>query len=241
MTAMPQGLRFEAVDYRQDDFRLTADFTFLAGMTTAIIGPSGAGKSTLLDLIAGFVAPQGGRLLWEGRDLTPLPPSERPVTLVFQEHNLFGHLTAAQNVGLGLRPDLRLDAAGWDRVADALAAVGLRDMGPRRPAALSGGERSRVALARALLRHRPLLLLDEPFAALDPAMRADMADLLNGLRDETNSTMLFITHQEEDIRRLADRVMFLEAGKILLEEKVEDFLARRDPPAVAKFLDRSGS
>ncbi len=125
-------LRLDALEVAQDDWRLTADLAVDVGSATAIIGPSGAGKSTLLAAIAGFLAPTRGRVLWQGRDLGPLGPADRPVTLLFQEHNLFSHLTAAQNVGLGLRPDLRLDRAGWDRVDAALAAVDLAGLGARR-------------------------------------------------------------------------------------------------------------
>lgn len=235
------AIRLADVSVRFAEKRLAFDCTIPAGAAVAVAGPSGAGKSTLFNVIAGFEKPAGGSVTLFGEDMAGRDPAERPVSIVFQDNNLFAHLSAADNIGLGIDPGLRLDAAGRQSVSAALARVGLAGYEQRLPGSLSGGERQRVALARALVRRRPILLLDEPFAALDPAMRADMADLLNGLRDETNSTMLFITHQEEDIRRLADRVMFLEAGKILLEEKVEDFLARRDPPAVAKFLDRSGS
>ena len=99
-------LRLEGIEIVQDDWRMTADLALAAGSTTAFIGPSGSGKSTLLNVIAGFVDLARGRVTWEGRDLTELPPADRPVTLLFQDHNLFAHLTAAQNVGLGLRPDL---------------------------------------------------------------------------------------------------------------------------------------
>ena len=137
---------------------------------------------------------------------------------------------------LGIDPGLRLDSAGRQSVFSALSRVGLGGYERRLPGSLSGGERQRVALARALVRRRPILLLDEPFAALDPAMRADMAKLLLELRAETKSTLLFISHQPEDIRRLADRVLFLTAGAIVLDEPARDFLSRREPPAVAKFL-----
>lgn len=238
MTTTPTGLRFDAVDFRQDDFRLTAHFPVRAGTTTAIIGPSGAGKSTFLDLIAGFVRPEAGRICWDRADLTPLPPSERPVTLVFQEHNLFAHLTVAQNVGLGLRPDLRLDGEGWDRVAGALAAVGLVDMGRRRPAALSGGERSRVALARALLRNRPLLLLDEPFAALGPALRAEMLDLVARLREEQAATLLLVTHAPEDAQRISDQTVLVEGGRAWPPAPTEALFAD-PPPALRAYLGRT--
>jgi hypothetical protein len=135
-------LRLEGVEIDVDGWRLSADLALEAGTATAVIGPSGAGKSTLLAAVAGFLDPVAGRILWNGRDLTPLAPAQRPVTLLFQEHNLFAHLSAAQNVGLGLRPDLRLDRAAWARVEAALAAVGLGGLGRRRPAELSGASGS---------------------------------------------------------------------------------------------------
>lgn len=178
------GLCLDGLVIAQDAWRLTADLSVPPGSSTALIGPSGAGKSTLLDVVAGFLDPAAGRVSWQGRDLSGLAPAARPVTLLFQDHNLFPHMTVAENVGLGLRPNLRLGRDERDRVAGALAAVGLAGKEGRRPEALSGGERSRVALARALLRHRPLLLLDEPFAALGPALRAEMLDLVARIRAE---------------------------------------------------------
>jgi thiamine transport system ATP-binding protein len=221
-------LALEAVEVAQEDWRLTADLTLAAGSSTAVIGPSGAGKSTLLDLIAGFIAPVRGRVLWQGRDITALPPAERPVTLLFQSHNLFAHLTAAQNVGLGLRPDLRLDRAGWGRVDAALAEVGLGGMGERRPGQLSGGERGRVALARALLRARPLLLLDEPFAALGPALRTEMLGLVARIRAEQKATLVIVSHAPEDARRIAEQVVLVDAGHVHPPAPTEALFT--DPP-----------
>jgi thiamine transport system ATP-binding protein len=221
-------LRLEGIELVYDDWRLTADLALEAGTSTAVIGPSGAGKSTLLDLIAGFIAPARGRVLWQGVDITGLPPAERPVTLLFQSHNLFAHLTAAQNVGLGLRPDLRLDRGGWQRVAAALDAVGLTGMGERRPGQLSGGERGRVALARALLRARPLLMLDEPFSALGPALRAEMLDLVARIRAEQDATLVMVSHAPEDARRIADQVDQVESGRVHPPVATEALFA--DPP-----------
>jgi thiamine transport system ATP-binding protein len=228
-------LRLERVEIAQADWRLTADLAVEAGSATALIGPSGAGKSTILAAIAGFVMPRRGGILWAGRDITPLPPADRPVTLLFQEHNLFAHLTAARNVGLGLRPDLRLDRPGWRRVEAALAAVGLAGLGARRPAELSGGERQRVALARALLRARPLLLLDEPFAALGPALRAEMLELVARIRAEQNATLLMVTHQPEDARRIAGTTVLVEDGRVH-PPVLTDALFADPPPALRAYL-----
>lgn len=228
-------LRLERLAIEQGGWRIEADLAVAAGTTTAIIGPSGSGKSTLLAAIAGFVEPAGGRILWDGRDLGPLPPAARPLTLLFQEHNLFPQLTAAENVGLGLRPDLRLDRTGWARVEAALAAVDLAGKGARRPAQLSGGERQRVALARALLRHRPLLLLDEPFAALGPALRAEMLDLVARIRAEQGATLLLVTHAPEDARRIAGQVVLVDGVRAHPPTETGALFAD-PPPALRDYL-----
>jgi thiamine transport system ATP-binding protein len=221
-------LALERVEIVQEDWRMTADLALPAGSATALIGPSGSGKSTLLNAIAGFLAPARGRILWEGRDITALPPAERPLTLLFQEHNLFAHLTAAANVGLGLQPDLRLDRAGWARVEAALAEVGLEGLGERRPGQLSGGQRQRVALARALLRGRPLLLMDEPFAALGPALRAEMLELVTRIRAEHGTTLIVATHQPEDARRIAGLTVIVDGQRAFPPRATEAVFA--DPP-----------
>ncbi len=155
----------------QGDFTLRADWSLEPGARLAVIGPSGAGKSTLLAGIAGFAPLAGGTICWRGQDM-PARPDARPVAMLFQDHNLFPHLSVAQNVGLGLKPSLRLGAREAARVKDALASVGLEGLDTRRPAALSGGQQSRVALARVLVMARPIILLDEPFSALGPGQRA---------------------------------------------------------------------
>jgi thiamine transport system ATP-binding protein len=178
----------------------------------AVLGPSGSGKSTLLHLIGGFETPAAGHILIDGRDVTGEEPAARPVTMLFQDNNLFSHLTVAANVGLGIAPRLRMSAFEQARIDDALEMVGLSGMGKRKPGSLSGGERQRAALARALLRERPVLLLDEPFAALGPALRRDMLDLVVTLQQKQDLTVLMVTHSIEDARALGGRILFVDEG-----------------------------
>lgn len=204
-------LEFDDIGLRQDDFTLAADLSLPPGRH-AVIGASGSGKSTLLALVAGFLAPTRGRLIWDGQDITALAPGRRPVSILFQDHNLFPHLSVAQNVGMGLRPDLRLDAGQRARVAQVLDRVGLDGVGARRPAALSGGQQARVALARVLLRARPLLLLDEPFAALGPALKTQMLALLADV--VADATVLMVTHDPGDARAFAPTTLLVEDGRV---------------------------
>jgi thiamine transport system ATP-binding protein len=195
--------------------RMRFDLHVDAGECLAIIGPSGAGKSTLLSLIAGFERSESGTIRIAGEDVTRLHPAARPVTMLFQDHNLFAHLDVAANIGLGIHPGLRLTAADHARVDWALAEVGLEKFNRRLPAQLSGGERQRVALARSLVRNRPVLLLDEPFAALGPALRREMLDLVRALQRAQSLTVLLVSHQPEDALYAAPRTAFVYEGRIL--------------------------
>ena len=141
----------------------------------------------------------------------------RPVTMVFQDHNLFAHLDVKTNVGLGISPALKLTPADHERIATALERVGLTGFEHRLPGQLSGGERQRVAIARALVRDKPVLLLDEPFAALGPALRREMLDLVAEIHREKAMTVLIVTHQPEDARHAASRTAFVHQGRILAD------------------------
>jgi thiamine transport system ATP-binding protein len=201
-------LRCDNVSIQQGTFRLAADWQVAAGGRVAIIGPSGAGKSTLLLGISGFLPLQQGRIMWNDQDLAGLLPGDRPVSMLFQEQNLFPHLDLMQNLGLGLS-SRRPSATDRNRVAQALERVGLGGLGARRPGELSGGQQSRAALARALLRARPMLLLDEPFSALGPAMKTDMLALVDDIATETGALVLMVTHDPDDARRFARDVILV--------------------------------
>ncbi|SDD25882.1 thiamine transport system ATP-binding protein [Paracoccus isoporae] len=228
-------LRFDRAEARLGSFVLRADFNIAPGARVAVIGPSGSGKSTLLGMVSGFVPLSSGGIGWRDRDLSPLPPGERPVSILFQDQNLFPHLSVAQNVGLGLRPDLKLSAAQTRDVQAALDQVGLSAMADRRPAQLSGGQQSRVALARVALRARPILLLDEAFSALGPALKADMLALLARIADETGATVLMVTHDPDDARAFAPETVVVIDG--VAEPPVPTAPLLDDPPpALAAYL-----
>jgi thiamine transport system ATP-binding protein len=226
-------LQLDRLTYRQDDFQLTADWSAPKGSRIAVMGPSGAGKSTLLSMIAGFLRPTEGKVLWQGHDLAALPPGQRPLTILFQDQNLFPHLTVAQNVGLGLRPDLKLSKAEHSRIAQALDRVGLSGLGARRPGQLSGGQASRASLARALLRARPILLLDEPFAALGPALRDEMLALVKDVVSETGALVLMVTHDPDDARALGGLTAFVSEGSVHPPVPTAELLANPTPDVQA--------
>ena len=181
-------------------------FTFTAhpGEVTAISGPSGSGKSTLLDLVAGFLHPRSGSIDLDGISLVPLAPEESPISLLLQSESLFDHLSAGRNVSLGL-PSRTPRATVQEAVRQALGEVGLPGVEDQIAATLSGGQKQRVALARTLLRNRPILLLDEPFSALDDDTRATVRDLVGTLTAERGWHTILVSHHADDVEQLAQR------------------------------------
>ena len=226
------GLRVE-----QDGFRLEAELAVPTGARVAVIGASGAGKSTLLGAIAGFVPLAGGEVRWAGRRIDGLKPGARPLSILFQDQNLFPHLTLWQNVGLGLHPGLRLVPADRVKVDAALDRVGLAALAGRKPGQVSGGEQGRAALARLLLRARPLWLMDEPFAALGPALKAAMLDLATEIAGETGATVLMVSHAPEDALRFAPETIVVAAGRALPPRPTAALLSD-PPPDLADYLGR---
>lgn len=186
-----------------------------AGEVTAVSGISGSGKSTLLDLVAGFLTPSAGTMTLDGRDLLPLLPEQRPVSILFQSESLFDHLSASHNIALGLAPGTSRSEADA-RITAALEEVGLAGLGGQRAETLSGGQKQRAALARTLLRNRPVLLLDEPFSALDDETRETTRDLVGDLTVTHDWTTLLVSHHADDVAALAHRVYRIEDGRLLL-------------------------
>jgi thiamine transport system ATP-binding protein len=215
-------LRVENLVYAHPGQTTSYQFSLVAqpGEVTAVSGASGSGKSTLLDLLAGFLRPGSGSIRLDQQDLVPLPPEARPVSLLLQSDSLFDHLGAARNVSLGL-PAGTSRAEARKRVDAALAEVGLEGVGNQLASTLSGGQKQRVALARTLLRARPLLLLDEPFSALDDQTRMAVRDLVRTLTIRHHWHTILVSHHADDVAALATRRYVLSEGR-LLESSAQD-------------------
>ena len=202
-------LEIDNVRFDYPEAVIRANFTIASGDPAVLMGASGSGKSTLLNLIAGFLVPTHGEVRFDGHSLLGIAPAARPLTYLFQAHNLFPHLTVWQNLAIGLHPGMRLCAAQHEAVDQALTWMSLQEFARRKPPSLSGGQQQRVALARCLVRNRPLLLLDEPFSGLDDALRAEMLSLIAALQKTRALTVLLTTHQQRDAEALGAGVVML--------------------------------
>jgi thiamine transport system ATP-binding protein len=225
--------------FKKKKFSLSIDLHVKPQTFAAVLGGSGAGKSTLLSIIAGFEDLESGKLWLDGADMQNIPPAKRPVSMIFQDHNVFAHLNVWDNVALGIAPSLKLNAEEMAQVDAALERVGLSQYAKRKPGNISGGERQRVALARVLVRKRKILLLDEPFAALDPGLRHDMLDLVSDLRREHGLTVLMVTHQPEEALRAANEIIFVADGKVREPIVSKTFFKMHDDGAIDAYLGKT--
>jgi putative spermidine/putrescine transport system ATP-binding protein len=191
-----------------------ATFDVAQGELLCLLGPSGCGKSTLLRMIAGLADSDDGKVIIDRQDMTRVPANRRPTAMVFQSHALWNHMTVAQNVAFGLRVRGLPRAEIAAKVSAALDLVGLADFDKRRPADLSGGQAQRVALARCLVVEPKLLLMDEPFSALDAHLRKNLREELKSLQQRLGLTIIFVTHDQEEAMELADRIAVMHAGRI---------------------------
>ncbi|WP_420535081.1 thiamine ABC transporter ATP-binding protein [Actinobacillus porcinus] len=207
-------IKLNQLQFQYKDMQMYFDLQVKAQEKIAIIGASGAGKSTLLNLIAGFEQGHAGKIWLNGENHTQTEPHLRPVSMLFQDNNLFPHLTVEQNLRLGIHPSLKLNRDEKQRLQHVASAVGLQAFLNRKPTALSGGQKQRVAIARCLLRDKPILLLDEPFSALDPQLRQEMLNLIDGLCTEKKLTLLLVTHQPSELAERFDQIICVENGKI---------------------------
>ena len=217
-------INLDNVLYHYEQHNMAFQLNVDKGERIAILGPSGAGKSTLLNLIAGFIFAEQGTIMLDQQNHTYTAPAKRPVSMLFQENNLFAHLTVEQNIALGLDPGLHLTTEQKQICADIMAKSGLADFSQRLPAQLSGGQRQRVALARCLIREKPILLLDEPFSALDPALRAEMLTLVEDMGKERNLTLLMVSHNIDDAIRIAQRVLLIANGAIHYDGSIQTLI-----------------
>jgi spermidine/putrescine ABC transporter ATP-binding subunit len=207
-----------------------------AGEFLTLLGPSGCGKTTLLRLVAGFEAPDAGRVLLSGADVTSVPPHRRPVNTVFQHYALFPHRTVAGNVSFGLEMQGRPRAEIGERVGRALEMVRLAGMGERRIDQLSGGQKQRVALARAVVLEPEVLLLDEPMSALDRKLRQEMQVEVKALHERLGTTFLFVTHDQDEALTMSDRIAVMNQGRIEQVGPPEEVYERPRTRFVADFL-----
>lgn len=199
------------------------DLHLKKGSKTALTGVSGSGKSTLLHLIAGFNTPESGEIWLNGRQHTHTKPHQRPVSMLFQDNNLFSHLTVADNIGLGIKPKLKRTQQQQSQLEDIAKEMDLTEQLNKRPDQLSGGQKQRVALARSLLRNQPILLLDEPFSALDITLRQEMLSLMINISQEKQLTLLLITHQPEEITHCFDQILTVKQGPLLTTAEIKHF------------------
>ncbi len=216
----------------------TIDLEVENGSLTALLGPSGSGKSTLLRVIAGLEKGDTGSVFISGQDATKVPAHRREVGFVFQHYAAFKHMTVAKNIAFGLEIRKRPKAEIKQRVADLISLVQLDGFGDRYPSQLSGGQRQRMALARALAVEPEVLLLDEPFGALDARVRKDLRDWLRRLHDEVHVTTVFVTHDQEEAMEVADKIVVMNHGRIEQIGAPEDVYEHPANEFVMGFMGR---
>jgi len=218
---------------------VAADIRIEAGEFFTLLGPSGCGKSTMLRMIAGFLQPTRGRILFDEEDVTTRPPNKRDTGMVFQNYALFPHMTVAQNVSYGLDVRRAGKAEKAERIAKALDQVGLAGYGTRRIDQLSGGQQQRVALARAIVISPSVLLLDEPLSNLDAKLREETRLQIRRVQQEASLTAVYVTHDQAEAMAMSDRIAVLEAGRVHQVATPREVYHRPATEFVARFIGRS--
>ena len=239
-TTFSQPLTLDAISHSYGEALAVDDVTLevRAGEMVALLGPSGCGKSTLLRIVSGFITQRSGRVIIGDRVVDPLPPNRREVGIVFQNYALFPHMTVADNIAYGLEARGESKAVCRERVQEMLATVRMEGFAERKPRQLSGGQQQRVALARALAVRPSILLLDEPFAALDKNLRLDMQIEIKRLQRQFGLTAILVTHDQEEAMAIADRIAVMNRGRI---EQLGSPVAIYDAPETLFVNDFIGS
>ncbi|MDO4565891.1 MAG: ABC transporter ATP-binding protein [Oscillospiraceae bacterium] len=207
-----------------------------AGEFISLLGPSGCGKTTFLRCVIGLIPPDSGRIFLEGEDITELRTDKRGFSIVFQDYALFPHMTLYDNVAYPLKLKKLPKKQLHERVMDALSSLGIQDAAKKHPAQLSGGMQQRAAIARSLVMGSRLMLLDEPFSALDAMVKVDLSDELKSLQKQFNITMIMVTHDQIDAISLSDRIMLMDGGRIVADDVPENLYKNYDDEFVKTFF-----
>ena len=180
----------------------------------AVVGPSGAGKSTFLNLISGFASISSGSIIWNGKEISNLPPAKRNVSILFQDNNLFPHLSVWRNLALAVTHWPKISRDNEEKLKAVMSEVGILGLENRKPSQLSGGQQSRVALARVLLQKNKILLLDEPFSALGPSLKDQMLELIKKIAKNKKLLVLMVTHEPADAKKVASQTLVVKDKKV---------------------------
>ena len=194
--------------------RLSADTSLESERIYAVVGPSGAGKSTFLNILSGFTEISNGSIVWNKREISRLPPSKRNISILFQDNNLFPHLTVWRNLALGVTQRPKISNDDRSQLRSAMSEVGILGLENRKPSQLSGGQQSRAALARVLLQKNTILLLDEPFAALGPSLKDQMLELIKKIAKNRKLLVLMVTHDPADAKKIASHTIVVKENTV---------------------------
>ena len=200
--------------FEENYLAISANLSLESDKIYAVMGPSGAGKSTFLNLISGFSEISSGSILWNKQEISDLPPSKRNISILFQDNNLFPHLSVWRNLALAVSHWPKISNDDEDKLHSVISEVGIHGLESRKPSQLSGGQQSRVALARVLLQKNKILLLDEPFAALGPSLKDQMLELIEKIARKRRLLVLMVTHEPADANKIASQTIVVKNNKV---------------------------